>query len=81
MPSKRTDWVDVFHGVDGHGSCLPGPYRPLAMVRVGPDTLNPNPTGYASGQGLLRFSHTHVSGTGGSGRYGNIGVVPLPTRH
>jgi predicted alpha-1,2-mannosidase len=78
---KHTDWVDVFHGVDGFGSCLPGPYRPLAMCRVGPDTLNPNPTGYASGQGLLRFSHTHVSGTGGSGRYGNIGVVPSPTRH
>jgi predicted alpha-1,2-mannosidase len=48
---------------------------------VGPDTTNPNPTGYAGGQRLLRFSHTHVSGTGGGGRYGNIGVVPLPRGH
>jgi predicted alpha-1,2-mannosidase len=78
---KHTDLVDCFHGVDGLGSCLPGPYRPFGMVRAGPDTLNPNPTGYASGQPLLRFSHTHVSGTGGSGRYGNIGVVPCPSRH
>ncbi len=74
--STRTDAVDCFHGVDGAGSCLPGPYRPFAMVRVGPDTTNPNPTGYAGGERLLRFSHTHVSGTGGQGRYGNIGVTP-----
>lgn len=79
-PVSRTRSVDCFHGVDGHGSCLPGPTLPFSIVRVGPDTLNPNPTGYASGQPLLRFSHTHVNGTGGSGRYGNIGVVPSPRR-
>ncbi|MCC5848991.1 MAG: glycoside hydrolase family 92 protein [Verrucomicrobia bacterium] len=79
-PSPRTTLIDCFHGVDGHGSCLPGPYLPFSLVRVGPDTLNPNPNGYASGQPLLRFSHTHVSGTGGSGRYANIGVVPSPRR-
>lgn len=81
MSTGRIDFVDCFHGVDGTGSCLPGPYRPFAQVRVGPDTLNPNPSGYAGGQRLLRFSHTHVSGTGGAGRYGNIGIVPMPRRH
>ena len=79
-PSPLTAHIDCFHGVDGTGSCLPGPYLPFSLVRVGPDTLNPNPNGYASGQPLLRFSHTHVSGTGGHGRYANIGVVPSP-RH
>jgi putative alpha-1,2-mannosidase len=77
---SRTAHIDCFHGVDGTGSCLPGPYLPFSLVRVGPDTLNPNPNSYASGQPLLRFSHTHVSGTGGSGRYANIGVVPSPSR-
>ncbi len=80
MSSLRSDAVDCLHGVDGFGSCLPGPYRPLSAVRAGPDTTNPNPTGYAGGERLLRFSHTHVSGTGGAGRYGNIGVVPCAKR-
>jgi predicted alpha-1,2-mannosidase len=78
--NRPTSYVDCFHGVDGGGNCLPGPYLPFALVRLGPDTVNPQTTGYTTGQPLLRFSHTHVSGTGGSGRYGNIGLVPSPHR-
>jgi putative alpha-1,2-mannosidase len=47
------------------------------MIRPGPDTLNYNTNGYATGEDLVHISHTHVSGTGGSGRYGNIGIVPM----
>lgn len=69
-------YVDAFIGVDGRGNCLCGPYLPLSLVRLGPDTLIPHSTnGYDGGRPIIRFSHTHVSGTGGGGRYGNIAVT------
>ncbi len=74
----KTKQVNSFLGVDGHGNCLPGPYRPLGMVRLGPDIAYPQPThGYRTGSPVVRFSHTHVAGTGGCSRYGNIGVTPF----
>ncbi|MBA3685250.1 MAG: hypothetical protein H0W72_08420, partial [Planctomycetes bacterium] len=70
--------VDPFIGVDGGGNCLPGPYLPNGLVRLSPDTLAPQSTnGYQSHRPIVRFSHTHLSGTGGLGRYGNIGVTPF----
>ncbi len=70
--------VDPFIGVDGPGGCLCGPYLPYSLVRLGPDTLPPHTTnGYATGSPIIGFSHTHVSGTGGLSRYGNIRVTPL----
>ncbi|TVR41548.1 MAG: hypothetical protein EA402_12870 [Planctomycetota bacterium] len=69
--------VDPFHAVDGGGNCLPGPQLPFGLVRLGPDTVNHNTNGYASHEDLRHFSHLHVSGTGGEGRYGCIGVVPM----
>ena len=74
----HTSFVDSFLGVDGPGSCLPGPYLPLGQVRLGPDVIPPyHPTGYRSDHPITRFSHTHVSGTGGAGKYGNIGITPF----
>ena len=73
-----TSFVDSFLGVDGPGSCLPGPYLPLGQVRLGPDVIPPyHPTGYRSDHPIARFSHTHVSGTGGAGKYGNVGITPF----
>jgi predicted alpha-1,2-mannosidase len=72
------DYVDPFIGVDVRGNCLCGPYLPYSLVRLGPDTLPPQPTnGYTSSSPIIYFSHTHVSGTGGGSRYGNIGVMPF----
>ncbi len=72
------EYVNPFIGVDGAGNCLCGPYLPLSLVRLGPDTLPPHRTnGYRTDSPICRFSHTHVSGTGGGGRYGNIGVFPF----
>lgn len=72
-----TDYIDPFIGVDGGGNCLCGPYLPLSLVRVGPDTQIHHPTsGYRSGDAIIGFSNTHVSGTGGGGRYGNLRVCP-----
>src|SRR5438128_6494857 len=72
------EYVDPFIGTDGLGNCLCGPYLPFSLVRLGPDTLPPQPTnGYTSTAPIIYFSHTHVSGTGGGSRYGNIGVMPF----
>ncbi len=77
MPDP-VDHVDPFIGVDGAGATLCGPYHPLGLVRLGPDTVPPHRTnGYRSDLPLQGFSHTHVSGTGGAGRFGNIGLTPF----
>ncbi|MEM7218646.1 MAG: GH92 family glycosyl hydrolase [Pseudomonadota bacterium] len=86
--TEPLDYVDPFIGVDGPGSTLCGPYHPLGLVRLGPDTVAPHRThGYRSDLPLQGYSHTHVSGTGGEGRFGNVGVqafsghwtsVPMP---
>lgn len=72
------EYVDPFLGVDEPGNCLCGPFLPHGLVRFGPDTLPPQSTsGYQSGHPVIGFSHTHVSGTGGGSRYGNILVTPF----
>ncbi|MDN4617532.1 GH92 family glycosyl hydrolase [Paenibacillus sp. PsM32] len=78
MEKARIDYVDPFIGVDGENNCLCGPYLPNSIVRLSPDTLPPQLShGYDSQRPIVRFSHTHVSGTGGGGRYGNIGITPF----
>ncbi len=72
-------YFDPFIGVDGGGNTLPGPCVPLGLVRLGPDTVSLAPqqtNGYRSDQPIRHFSHTHVSGTGGGSRYGNVGMAP-----
>ena len=72
------EYVNPFIGVDDGGNTLCGPYLPLSIVRLCPDTAQPQRTnGYRSDRPIIHFSHTHVSGTGGGGRYGNIGVMPF----
>lgn len=76
--ARLTTWVDPFIGVDAQGNTLCGPHLPHSLVRLGPDSVRPHKTnGYKTDLPLLRFSHTHVSGTGGGGRYGNVGVIPF----
>lgn len=73
-----SQYVDPFIGVDGPGECICGPYLPHSIVRLSPDTLPSNSSsGYCSDLPIMRFSHTHVIGTGGASRYGNIGVTPF----
>jgi predicted alpha-1,2-mannosidase len=72
------DYVDPRIATHGAGNCLIGPYLPNSLVRLGPDTIRPQPTsGYNYTKPIWRFSHTHVSGTGGASRFGNIGVIPF----
>ena len=69
--------VDPFWGCDG-GNVFVGACSPFGMVRLGPDCPFPTPTsGYQSNKPIIGFSLTHLSGTGGGGRYGNILVSPM----
>ena len=64
-------------GVDGGGNVFPGASVPCGMVKVGPDCANRDLCpGYGSQGPIWGFSHTHVSGTGGAAKYGNILVMP-----
>ena len=85
MSNLKSNYVKADIGVDGRGNCLPGPYRPFGMVRLSPDIDLPQPSsGYCSTEyggwapvPIRQFSHTHVAGTGGCSRYGNIGIMPF----
>ena len=71
--------VDPFLGADGGGNVFPGPSMPFGMIKPGPDMAaeNSDPNAGWAAQGDIRgFSHTHVSGTGGGAKYGNILVMP-----
>jgi predicted alpha-1,2-mannosidase len=66
-------YIDPFIGVDGGGNVVPGPCLPFGMVKLSPDCeLDFSNSGYVSGRPIVGFSHTHVSGTGGGPKYGNI---------
>jgi predicted alpha-1,2-mannosidase len=69
-------YVDPFIGTDGGGNVVPGPCLPFGMVKLSPDCdLDFSNSGYVSGRPIVGFSHTHVSGTGGGPKYGNILVM------
>lgn len=80
--------VNMFIGTGGAmfgcGALNPGPQRPFAMVRLGPDTINALNTfvpwehfgGYHYSDKYIRlFAHTHMGGAGVLD-YGNIGIMP-----
>lgn len=75
-------YVDPFIGTENAGNTLPGPSLPFGMVRLSPDCKaltgkSPNTnSGYFSKAPIYGFSHTHVSGTGGGAKYGNILFMP-----
>lgn len=72
-----THLVDPLTGTEG-GNVLPGACLPFSLVRLSPDCEPPTGThGYNGSKNVLGFSHTHLSGTGGEGRYGNIQVIPV----
>lgn len=60
------------------GVALSARTSPTAWYGSVPTTPPPNNmTGYTTKRPILRFSHTHVSGTGGQGRYGNVAFTPF----
>src|SRR5579863_7177652 len=71
--------VDPFLGADGGGNVFPGPSMPFGMIKPGPDMdvgeNDPN-AGWSADGNIRGFSQTHVSGTGGGAKYGNILITP-----
>jgi len=87
-PQSPYEAVDLFVGTGGDGfgvgNTFPGATQPFSLVKLSPDTSSPNgaQVRFSHGGGysyddplLLGFSHTHISGVGGSA-YGNILFMP-----
>jgi predicted alpha-1,2-mannosidase len=69
--------VDPFLGIEGGGNTIPGPSLPFGMTKPGPDVgANQANSGWEPTGNINGFSQTHVSGTGGGPKYGNILVQP-----
>lgn len=72
--------VDPFLGTTGDGNVIPGPAAPFGMIRPGPDMMPEGSddanAGWSARGDIRGFSQTHVSGTGGGPKYGNIMVMP-----
>jgi predicted alpha-1,2-mannosidase len=73
MHAQVAEEVDPFLGTEGGGNTLPGPSLPFGMIKPGPDVgSNESNSGWENTGNINGFSQTHVSGTGGGPKYGNI---------
>lgn len=75
----QANQVDPFTAADNGGNVFVGPTLPFGMIKPGPDmNIGPNDAnaGWASGGPIRGFSQTHVSGTGGGAKYGNVLLQP-----
>jgi predicted alpha-1,2-mannosidase len=69
--------VDPFIGTEKKGNTFPGASLPFGMVKLGPDCGNLSANAGYSREPAKGFSHTHVSGTEGGPKYGNILFMPF----
>lgn len=77
LSAQNAEKVDPFLGIDGGGNTIPGPSMPFGMIKPGPDVgVNQANSGWEPDGQINGFSQTHVSGTGGGPKYGNILVQP-----
>ena len=80
LPAGAQCWqyVDPRIGSVGVGRTFPGPSMPFGMVKPGPDCgVLPNAGWAPMPEAVSGFSQTHVSGTGGGQKYGNILITPI----
>jgi len=72
-------YIDPFIGSEGKGHIFIGPSCPYGMVKPGPDNNKASNSGYEPDTTItiFGFSQTHVSGTGGGPKYGNISIMPF----
>ena len=77
---QYAQYVDPLLGVAGGGNVFPGPVVPFGMIKPGPDMAaaagHDANAGWNPDGDIRGFSQTHVSGTGGGAKYGNILVAP-----
>ena len=80
MCAQYGQYVDPRIGSEGVGRTFPGPSMPYGMVKPGPDCgVKPNAGWAPMPEPVTGFSQTHVSGTGGGQKYGNILIQPFLT--
>lgn len=71
-------YVDPMIGSEGPGRVFIGPSCPFGMTKPGPDCGSGSNSGYLPLKyAVTGFSQTHVSGTGGGPKYGNIQLMPF----
>lgn len=72
-------YIDPFIGSENAGNVFIGPSCPFGMVKPGPDCNLYSNSGHISDLSapVFGFSQTHVSGTGGGAKYGNVLVMPF----
>ena len=78
-PRDKAHSIDPFIAADSGGNVFVGPTLPFGMVKPGPDMNigeNYANAGWAGTGNIRGFSQTHVSGTGGGAKYGNVMVQP-----
>jgi predicted alpha-1,2-mannosidase len=74
---SNADLIDPKIGTENGGNALIGPSLPFGMIKPGPDTGdNKHNSGWGPGGDINGFSQTHVSGTGGGAKYGNVLIQP-----
>lgn len=74
------DAIRPMIGTEGEGNAFMGPSLPFGMVKPGPDCDYNSNSGHrpiGKKPDFMGISHTHVSGTGGGPKYGNILVAPM----
>ena len=77
MTGQVWQYVDPRIGSEGVGRTFPGPSMPFGMCKPGPDCgVLPNAGWAPMPETVTGFSQTHVSGTGGGQKYGNILIQP-----
>ena len=70
--------VNPLIGSKGEGRVFVGPSVPFGMVKPDPDCLSMPNAGWAPMPDPVKgFSQTHVSGTGGGQKYGNVLIQPF----
>lgn len=77
-PTPCYYYVDPRIGSEGEGRVFVGPSVPYGMVKPSPDCTSLNNSGWAPLPTQVDgFSQTHVSGTGGGPKYGNVLIQPF----
>ncbi len=80
FPAQHARYIDPLLGASGGGNVFPGPAVPFGMIKPGPDMFRgagrDANAGWDATAPIRGFSQTHVSGTGGGSRYGNILIAP-----
>lgn len=70
-------YVDPAIGTLRGGHVVVGPCAPFGMVKPSPDVPGCNPGWGPLDREIAGFSQLHVSGTGGSPKYGNVLLMPF----